>query len=118
MGWVVIATPQPLCPGRDPVLIVQEAGWAPRPVCKGADNLTPHPHHCDSISTPSSFYRVAILTALSRSTDVLIQRTGTILAVLLKAFMLKVAVKVKIKFTQEQTTKAQMGSRGITLLFF
>jgi hypothetical protein len=27
-------------------------------------------------------------------------------------------VKVKVKFTLEQITKAQRGSRGITLLFF
>jgi hypothetical protein len=50
-----------------PGTLVQEAGWAPGPVCKGAEN----PSHRDSISAPSSFYRVAILTALSRSTDVL-----------------------------------------------
>jgi hypothetical protein len=31
-GWVVNATPRSLCPQeRDPVPIVQEAGWAPRP---------------------------------------------------------------------------------------
>jgi hypothetical protein len=29
----------------------------------------------------------------------------------------KVKVKVKVKFTLEQATKAQMGSRGIALLF-
>jgi hypothetical protein len=28
-------------PGKDPVPIVQEAGWAPRPVCIGAENLAP-----------------------------------------------------------------------------
>jgi hypothetical protein len=26
-------------PGKDPVRIVQEAGWAPEPVWKGAENL-------------------------------------------------------------------------------
>jgi hypothetical protein len=30
-----------LPPGKDPVPIVQEAGWAPGPVWKGAENLTP-----------------------------------------------------------------------------
>ena len=30
-----------LPPGKDPVLIVQEAGWAPGPVWKGAENLAP-----------------------------------------------------------------------------
>jgi hypothetical protein len=32
-------------------------------------------------------------------------------------FDLKVKVKVKVKFALEQATKAQRGSRGITLLF-
>jgi len=30
-----------LPPGKDPVPIVQEAGWAPGPVWKGAENLAP-----------------------------------------------------------------------------
>jgi hypothetical protein len=30
-----------LPPGKDPVPIVQEAGWAPEPVWTGAENLTP-----------------------------------------------------------------------------
>ena len=35
-------TPRPLfTPGKDPVPIVQEAGWAPRPVWTGAENLVP-----------------------------------------------------------------------------
>jgi hypothetical protein len=32
-GWVVSTTPWPLStPGKDPVPIIQEAGWAPGPV--------------------------------------------------------------------------------------
>jgi hypothetical protein len=39
MGWVVSATPRPLYRReRNTVPIVQEAGWAPEPVWKGADN--------------------------------------------------------------------------------
>ena len=39
-GWVVSVTPRPLfTPGKDPVPIVQEAGWAPRPVWTVAENL-------------------------------------------------------------------------------
>ena len=30
-----------LPPGKDPVPIVQEAGWAPEPVWTGAENLAP-----------------------------------------------------------------------------
>jgi len=34
--------PRPLfTPGKDPVLIVQEAGWVPGPVWTGAGNLAP-----------------------------------------------------------------------------
>jgi hypothetical protein len=40
--WGVSVTPQPLfTPGKDPVPIVQEAGWAPGPVWTGAENLAP-----------------------------------------------------------------------------
>ena len=42
MGWVVNATPRSLYPReRDPVPIVQEAGWAPGPVWTGAEELAP-----------------------------------------------------------------------------
>ena len=35
-------TPRPLfTPGKDPVPIVQEAGWDPGPVWTGAENLAP-----------------------------------------------------------------------------
>jgi hypothetical protein len=38
----VSVTPRPLStPGKDPVPIVQEAGWAPGPVWTGAENLAP-----------------------------------------------------------------------------
>ena len=41
-GWGVSVTSQPLfTPGKDPVPILQEAGWAPRPVWTGAENLAP-----------------------------------------------------------------------------
>ena len=41
-GWGVCVTPRPLfTPWKDAVPIVQEAGWASRPVCKGAENLAP-----------------------------------------------------------------------------
>ena len=41
-GWGVSVMPRPLfTPGKDPVPIVQEAGWAPGPVWTGAENLVP-----------------------------------------------------------------------------
>ena len=40
--WGVMVTPRPLfTPGKDPVPIVQETGWAPGPVWTGAENLAP-----------------------------------------------------------------------------
>jgi len=40
--WGVSVTPRPLfTPGKDPVPIVQEAGWAPGPVWTGAENFVP-----------------------------------------------------------------------------
>jgi len=40
--WGVSVTPRPLfTPGKDPVPIVQEAGWSPGPLWTGADNLVP-----------------------------------------------------------------------------
>jgi hypothetical protein len=34
-------TPAAFTPGKDPVPIVKEAGWAPGPVWTGAENLAP-----------------------------------------------------------------------------
>jgi hypothetical protein len=39
-GWSA-TRPGRLVPRKDPVLIVQEAGWASEPVCICAENLTP-----------------------------------------------------------------------------
>ena len=61
-GWGVSVTPRPLfTPGKDPVSIVQEAGWAPGPVWTGAENLAP-----TGIRSPKRSARsaVAIPTAL------------------------------------------------------
>jgi hypothetical protein len=41
-GWGVSVKPRPLfTPGKDPVPIVQEPGWAPGPFWTGAENRTP-----------------------------------------------------------------------------
>ena len=54
-GWVVSSTPRPhFTPGKDPVLILQEAGWAPGPVWTGGksrphrDSIPGHPAHSQS----------------------------------------------------------------------
>jgi hypothetical protein len=41
-GLVISSTPRPhFTPGKDPVPIVQEAGWAPGLAWTGAENLVP-----------------------------------------------------------------------------
>jgi len=41
-GWGVSITPRPIfTPGKDPVPVVQKAGWATGPVWTGAENLAP-----------------------------------------------------------------------------
>jgi hypothetical protein len=49
---------------RDPVHIVQEEGWAPRPVFYWCEKFFPHR---DSIPVVSSPYKIAIPSVLSRS---------------------------------------------------
>jgi hypothetical protein len=42
-GWGVSMTPRPLfTSGKNPVLIVQEAGWVPGPVWADTENLAPN----------------------------------------------------------------------------
>jgi hypothetical protein len=60
-GWGVSVTLQPLfIPGKDPVPIVQEAGWAPGPIWTGAENLAP-----TGIRSPESPARSQSLYRLS-----------------------------------------------------
>ena len=61
MGWVVIVTPRPhFTPGKDPVPIVQEAGWAPGSVWTAAENLAPHRHSTpDRPARSQSLYRLS-----------------------------------------------------------
>jgi hypothetical protein len=57
----VRVTPRPLfTPGKDPVPIVQEAGWAPGPVWTGAENLAPNGIRSPNRPTRSlSLYRLS-----------------------------------------------------------
>jgi len=59
-GVRVCVTPLPLfTPGKDPVPIVQVAGWAPRPIWTGRENLAPTPGF-----DPRTVQPVAIPTTL------------------------------------------------------
>ena len=59
-GWVVSSTPRPhFTPGKDPVSIVQEAGWAPGPVWMGGKSR-PHRHSIpDHPVRRQSLYRLS-----------------------------------------------------------
>jgi hypothetical protein len=49
-----------LTPGKDPVFILQEAGWAPEPVWTGAENLAPAVIRCpDRPPLSQSLYRLS-----------------------------------------------------------
>ena len=59
-GWVVSSTSRPhFAPGKDPVPILQEAGWAPGPVWTGG-NSRPHRHSIpDRPARSHSLYRLS-----------------------------------------------------------
>ena len=58
---MVSVTPRPIfIPGKDPVPIVQEAGWAPGPVWTVAENLsTTGFRHPDRSARSESLYRLS-----------------------------------------------------------
>jgi len=66
-GWRFSVTPRPLfIPGKDPVPIVQEAGWAPGPVWTGAENLAPtRIRSPDRPARSQSLYRLSYWAHLS-----------------------------------------------------
>ena len=66
--WVVSSTLRPHCtPGKDPVLILQEAGWAPGPVWTGwisrphRDSIPDHPPRSQSLYRLSYPAHVVVL---------------------------------------------------------
>ena len=67
-GCGVSVTSRPLfTPGKDPVPIVQEAGWAPRQVWTGAENLASTWIRSPDRPTPSqSLYRLRYPAQLSK----------------------------------------------------
>ena len=70
MGWLVNTTSRPLYPReRNPVPIVQDAGWTPGPVWTRAENLAP-----TGIRSPDSLGRSeSVPTELSRPMELCIQ---------------------------------------------
>ena len=59
-GWVVSSTPRPyFTPGKDPVPIVQEVGWAPGPVWTGGKSRPIGIRCPDRPSRRQSLYRLS-----------------------------------------------------------
>ena len=59
-GWVVSSTPRPhFTPGKDPVPILQEAGWAPGPVWTGEKSRPHRDSIPDRLARSQSPYRLS-----------------------------------------------------------
>jgi len=59
-GWVVSSTPRPhFTPGKDPVPIVQEAGWAPQPVWTSGKSRPHWDSNPDRPARSQSLYRLS-----------------------------------------------------------
>ena len=59
-GWVVSSTPRPhFIPGKDPVPILQEAGWAPGPVWTGRKSRSHRDSTPDHPALSQSLYRLS-----------------------------------------------------------
>ena len=61
-GWVVSNTPRPhFTPGKDPVTILQESGWAPGPVWMGGKSRPHRDSIPDGPARSQSLYRLSYL---------------------------------------------------------
>ena len=59
-GWVASSTPRPhFTPGKDPVPILQEAGWAPGPVWTGGKSRLHRDSIPDRPTRSQSLYRLS-----------------------------------------------------------
>ena len=59
-GWVVSSTPRPhFTPGKDPVPILQEAGWAPGPIWTGGKSRPHRDSIPDCPACSQSLYRLS-----------------------------------------------------------
>jgi len=59
-GWVVSSTPRPhFTPGKDPVFILQEAGWSPGPIWRDGKSRTQRDSIPDRPACSQSLYRLS-----------------------------------------------------------
>jgi len=77
-GWGINVTPRPLfTPGKDPVPIVQEAGWAPGPVWTGAENFSPPPGFDPRAVQPVASCYTGYATRPTVDTDTAVEQSTT-----------------------------------------
>ena len=79
--WVVSSTPRPhFTPGKDPVPILQESGWVPRPVWMGAKSRPHRDSIPDRPARSQSLYRLSYRahTKLLYQTNNMTQRAAFI----------------------------------------
>jgi len=94
-GWVVSSTPRPhFTPGKDPLPILQEAGWAPGSVWTGGKS---RPHR-DSIPDHPARSSVAIPTELPGPLTLLVAMYNIRLISCKSGFLLLVVHLVKLLF--------------------
>jgi len=78
-GWVVSSTPRPhFTPGKDPVPIVQEAGWAPGPVWTGGKSRPHRDSIPDRPARSQSLYRLSYPAHVRVICGKIFVRTGVI----------------------------------------
>ena len=87
-GWVVSSTPRPhFTPGKNPVPILQEAGWAPGPVWTGRKS---RPHRDSILDRPTrsqSLYRLSYPAHLLDKNSQLIMTREQIMNLSLCSFL-------------------------------
>jgi len=97
-GWVVSSTPRPhFIPGKDPVPILQEAGWAPGPVWRGGKSSPLRDSIPDRPARSHSLYRLSYRALLY--------------------LYIYIYIYIKVNWSGCRPGVAQRVGRGIALLF-
>jgi hypothetical protein len=79
--WSAARAGRTLLPGKDPVPIVQEAGWAPGPVWTGAQNLAPIGIRSPDLAARSqSLYRLSYPALIYTCYECKFQRSSEIIS--------------------------------------
>jgi hypothetical protein len=68
--------PAAFTPGKDPVPIVQEAGWAPEPIWIGAENLAPPGFDPRTFQPVASRYTDYAIPAPTHKIEIIINKTA------------------------------------------